>query len=65
MAWGNPTNKLDEKRTEIREECINAAHGQEGIYTLTVPTGGGKTIASLGFALSMRCNIKIKNVLSM
>lgn len=51
MAWGNPTNKLDEKRTEIREECINAAHGQEGIYTLTVPTGGGKTIASLGFAL--------------
>lgn len=51
MAWGNPTNKLNEKRTEIREECINAAHGQEGIYTLTVPTGGGKTIASLGFAL--------------
>lgn len=51
MDWGNPTNKLNKKRTEIREECINAAHGQEGIYTLTVPTGGGKTIASLGFAL--------------
>lgn len=42
---------MNKKRTEIREECINAAHGQEGIYTLTVPTGGGKTIASLGFAL--------------
>ena len=43
--------KIFAKRTEIRDECIKAARGEEGLYTLTVPTGGGKTIASLGFAL--------------
>ena len=45
-------NPLNAKRCEILDECLEAASGQEGLYTLTVPTGGGKTIASLGFALT-------------
>ena len=44
-------NELNTKRCEILDECLEAADGNEGLYTLTVPTGGGKTIASLGFAL--------------
>ena len=44
-------NALNAKRCEILDQCLDAAEGKEGIYTLTVPTGGGKTIASLGFAL--------------
>lgn len=49
--WWNPENDLNARRSEILRECLNAGAGEKGIYTLTVPTGGGKTISSLAFAL--------------
>lgn len=39
------------RRTEILRHCMDMGKGDRGIYRLTVPTGGGKTIASLAFAL--------------
>jgi CRISPR-associated endonuclease/helicase Cas3 len=42
---------IDEFRRTISQECRLAASFDEGIYQLTVPTGGGKTLASLRFAL--------------
>lgn len=44
-------NTLNEKRCAIRQSCIDAAVQPQGLFTLTVPTGGGKTVASLAFAL--------------
>jgi CRISPR-associated endonuclease/helicase Cas3 len=43
--------RINEVRQEISDECLQFADNKEGIYTLTVPTGGGKTLSSLRFAL--------------
>ena len=42
---------VNEKRSEILRTCIRKGKGNPGLYTMTVPTGGGKTISSLAFAL--------------
>ena len=44
-------NYVDELRREISENCQSRSRDSQGIYTLTVPTGGGKTYASLRYAL--------------
>jgi CRISPR-associated endonuclease/helicase Cas3 len=46
----NPS-PVDLLRTEILRQCRGKAKGAPGLYTLTVPTGGGKTLSSLAFAL--------------
>lgn len=38
-------------RQRISQECFEAGKKESGIYTLTVPTGGGKTLSSMRYAL--------------
>ncbi len=45
------TTFINAKRAKILSECREKAFSPPGLYTLTVPTGGGKTLSSLSFAL--------------
>ncbi len=47
----NGQSILDKKRQQISDVCRQRADGKIGIYRLSAPTGGGKTFASLRFAL--------------
>jgi CRISPR-associated endonuclease/helicase Cas3 len=47
-APSTPVNKM---RRDILDCAMDAAEQDGGIFTLTVPTGGGKTLTSLGYAL--------------
>lgn len=43
---------IDQKRKEISEQCLSFSKNGAGVYRLSVPTGSGKTISSLRFALN-------------
>ncbi|EKT63595.1 CRISPR-associated helicase/endonuclease Cas3 [Providencia burhodogranariea] len=45
-------NNIDTIRAKISDNCLNRSTDSRGIYSLTVPTGGGKTYASLRFAVN-------------
>ena len=51
LASMAPRQPIDALRRSISDHCQQAAARPNGVYTLTVPTGGGKTLASLRFAL--------------
>jgi CRISPR-associated endonuclease/helicase Cas3 len=51
QQFRKPQNELNIERNRILSECLEAGKGNRGLFTLTVATGGGKTLASMGFAI--------------
>ena len=42
---------VNEVRNYVQKQCVKESQGDTGFYSLTVPTGGGKTLASMLWAL--------------
>ena len=62
-GFGPPKSTLTEKRNQVLQDCLRMAEETRGIYTLTVPTGGGKTLSSLAFALKHAIQNDLRRVI--
>jgi CRISPR-associated endonuclease/helicase Cas3 len=54
---------INRVRKSISEQCQEGGSWQQGIYTLSVPTGGGKTLSSLRFALAHAQKHNLKRII--
>lgn len=63
LATYNSETHISKIRKSISDNCHSRATDPQGLYTLNVPTGGGKTLASLRFALNHAKHHKLERII--
>lgn len=58
-----PETSINELRCQVLDDCLAGAGLPKGFFSLTVPTGGGKTFASLRFAFNHACKHGMSRVI--
>jgi CRISPR-associated endonuclease/helicase Cas3 len=51
LQANSPEGQVKQMRAKVLEDCLAAASSQQRLFSLSVPTGGGKTLAAMAFAL--------------
>ncbi|MDD4589430.1 MAG: CRISPR-associated helicase Cas3' [Parabacteroides sp.] len=57
------SSEVNNIRNEVKELCIKSAEDSPGFYSLTVPTGGGKTISSIVWAIKHAIKYSKKRII--
>lgn len=63
LSSSAPKTLVNDIRQYVQQQCVQNSQGEQGFYSLTVPTGGGKTLASVLWALHHAVNNGLKRII--
>ena len=63
LQKGSTMSEVNTIRRQVQERCVSMSDVEKGFYSLTVPTGGGKTLSSLVWALRHAIHNGMKRII--